>query len=362
MSTRSMVSVPQVSPARRFHQPVRQQNGWGGHFRLLPLVLLSLGLILAPCVSAQTINRIFFFGDSLSDGGNHFIATHESTKQPFPLDPPVASYDIGGHHFSDGATWAEQLATALHTPTSGSPSLRAPGLFTNYAIGRARARAGAPDFPQFDLNSQIKQYLSDFAGRPAQPTDLFVIWIGANDVDDALNALAVDPSGATSVGIIQSAIAAIIGNPQAGAPGIQGLYAAGARMFLVANVPDFANTPYVQFLGQNVDPSIPAISSLFTGFFDTGLDHALTALAAGLPPLPNQFVREFDVNALFNRLLKSPADFGLTDVTGRCTTPGVIGHALCSQPHSYLFWDGTHPTTAAHTVIAESAIGLLPRQ
>lgn len=361
MSTTSVVCTCCASPARRFHEPVGRQSGGGKRSWLLKALLLLLGSLLVPGLSAQSIHRIFFFGDSLSDAGNHFIVTHESTKQPFPLAPPEASYDIGGHHFSDGATWAEQLATALHLPASGSPSLRAPGIFTNYAVGRARARAGAPDFPDFDLNSQIKQYLSDFAGQPVLPSDLFVIWIGANDVEDALNALRLDPSGVTSMGIVQSAITAIIGSPNTGEPGMQGLYAAGARMFLVLNVPDFANTPYIRFLGQ-VDPSIPAISSLFTGFFDTGLHQALSTLAAGLPPQPNQLIREFDVNSLFNHLLATPAEFGLTNVTDRCTTAGVIGQAICSQPHRYLFWDGTHPTTATHRAVANTVLQLLPPQ
>ena len=105
---------------RRRHHPIRL------------LVLLALvSLSFAPCASAQAINRIFFFGDSLSDPGNHFIFTHLSSRQPFLLGPPDASYDIGGHHFSDGVTWAEELATQLHSPNSGGPALRAPGVFTD---------------------------------------------------------------------------------------------------------------------------------------------------------------------------------------------------------------------------------------
>jgi len=41
----------------------------------------------------------------------------------------------------------EQLARGMRMPTSGRPALREPGLFTNYAVGRARARANAPSSP-----------------------------------------------------------------------------------------------------------------------------------------------------------------------------------------------------------------------
>jgi phospholipase/lecithinase/hemolysin len=321
------------------------------------LVLLALvSLSFAPCASAQAINRIFFFGDSLSDPGNHFIFTHASSRQPFLLGPPEASYDIGGHHFSDGATWAEKLATQLHSPNSGSPALRVPGVFTDYAVGRARARAGATEFPYFDLTTQVQQYLKDFAGQQARPMDLFVIWIGGNDVDDALNALSTDPSGATSAGILQAAVTAVITN-------VQKLYfGVGARMFLIVNVPDFAKTPYVQFLGANVNPQIPALATLVTGFYDGALSQVVAGLNAGLPLQQNQFIRLLDVNALFSQILVSPDDFGLSNVTNRCTVPGVIGNAICSTPHEYLFWDGIHPTTTVHSAVAQRALEVLPPQ
>jgi phospholipase/lecithinase/hemolysin len=136
---------------------------------------------------ADAVTRLVVFRDSLSDPGNHFIAFGTSARQPYE-PAPEASYAVGGHHFSNGATWAERLAADL-----GGPALSVPGLFTNYAVGRARARAGAPAFPDHDLRTQIGQFLTDFRGQ-APSGDLYVVWIGANDVSDALSALAIDPS------------------------------------------------------------------------------------------------------------------------------------------------------------------------
>src|SRR5512140_10028 len=168
-------------------------------------LVLFVSLIGFSSASAQKIDRVIFFGDSLSDAGNHFIYSNgASSRQPFSFGPPEASYDIGGHHYSNGNTWAEQLATSLHTPTSGNPSLRGPGRFTDYAVGRARARANAPEFPYFDLATQVNQFLTDFGGQVPE-NSLVVIWIGGNDIDDALNALSGDPSGQTSAGIIGAA-------------------------------------------------------------------------------------------------------------------------------------------------------------
>ena len=315
----------------------------------LLVALTVVSLLIAPCASAQQISRIFFFGDSLSDAGNHFIATRTSSRQPFSLDPPIASYDIGGHHFSDGATWAEQLATALQIPTSGNPSLRVPGVFTNYAVGRARSGAHSPIFSDFDLSTQVNEYLSDFAGQPPQPTDLFVIWIGANDVGDALTVLLTppqlggDPSGKTSAIILGNAVQAVATN-------LAKLAAFGAPRFLIANVPDLAKTPYIRFLGVTQSPLIPQFASLFSGFYNQGLLQVV-----GQNPL----IRLLDTNALFEDILAAPENFGLSNTTDRCTTPLVQGNAICSQPHSYLFWDGFHPTTTTHTAIAQRALQVL---
>ena len=311
--------------------------------------------LLTLSASAQKIDRVIFFGDSLSDAGNHFIYSNgASSRQPFSFGPPEASYDIGGHHFSNGNTWAEQLATSLHVPNSGNPSLRAPGTFTDYAMGRARARANAPDFPQFDLSSQVNQFLSDFNGQVPE-NSLVVIWIGGNDIDDALTALLRDPSGQTSAGIVQAAATAVVDN-------VQKLYGSGARMFLIVNVPDLAKTPYVQWLGANVNSGIPGAGTLFTTYYNGGLNQLATGFPFLAPPdpvHPLRFVRLLDANALFDQIRATPVVFGITNSTDRCTTPNVTGNAICSTPNRYLFWDGIHPTNTTHNAVATAALQML---
>src|SRR5262245_59261603 len=155
--------------------------------RVLILLVLA-SLVLAPAAFAGDVAGLVFFGDSLSDPGNYFVAFGTVSRAPFePI--PDAPYAIGGHHFSNGATWAEQLARELGRPASGEPALETPGVFTNYAVGRARARAGAPTFAFYDLSTQVGNFLTDFGGH-ASADSVYVIWIGANDLSDALNALA----------------------------------------------------------------------------------------------------------------------------------------------------------------------------
>ncbi len=314
--------------------------------RRWPRVLILLGLLsllLASAAFADDPARLVIFGDSLSDPGNYFIAFGTVSRPPF-VPIPDAPYAVGGHHFSNGATWAEQLAKDLHQPTSGKPALRAPGVFTNYAVGRARARAGVPAFPFYDLSTQVGLFLSDFGGR-ASADAVYVVWIGANDLDDALNALASDPTGATSVGIIQAAIATVAGN-------IQMLWAAGARTFLIPNLPNLAITPAVRALG----PEAQFVATVFTAAYNGALDGALTALGQGLPQI--QFVR-LDVNALFEAVVAAPEAAGLTNVEDSCLTFYVVRHAICRRPDRYLFWDGIHPTKAGHDILADAALRVL---
>jgi outer membrane lipase/esterase len=311
------------------------------------LCVLLLGASLATA-RADESRGFVLFGDSLTDPGNHYIAFGQVTGPPYqPV--PIYPYATGGHHFSNGPTWAEDLTDELDTPVSGKPALREPGVFTNYAVGRARARPGAPVFPDFDLGTQVGAFLSDFGGQaPANRT--YVIWIGANDLFDALEALQLDPSGATSMGIIQQALAATAEN-------IQMLWGAGAREFLVLNLADPALTPYVRYLGPVAQGASTQLTAAYNG--------ALAQVLASLGALPQIQIRQFDINAFLHTVVSSPARYGLRDVQDSCLTFGVVTNAVCADPDRYLFWDGIHPTRAGHLLISfallKASVAMAPK-
>jgi len=81
--------------------------------------------------------------------------------------------------------------------------------------------------------SQVGLFLRDFDRRGPPVDALYIVFAGGNDLRDALNALASDPSGAASAAIVGGALSAIRDN-------LSALYAAGAREFLVANAPDLS--------------------------------------------------------------------------------------------------------------------------
>ena len=70
---------------------------------------------------------------------------------------------------------------------------------------------------------------------------------------------------------------------------------------------------------------------------------------------------QFDAFALFNAMVANAALYGFTNVEDSCVQGNVLfAVRLCSpnDENGYLFWDGTHPTTAAHQVLG----GGLPRR
>jgi phospholipase/lecithinase/hemolysin len=292
--------------------------------------------------SKPPFEKVVVFGDSLSDPGNLFVLTGQYSVRPFaPI--PSAPYAIGGFHFTDGQTWVEDLSRDLRSPSGSGPALRVPHLYTNYAFGGARARAGAGSAAP-DLSAQVGRYFADWAGT-ADAQSLYVIWLGANDLRDAVEALASDPSGATSVGMLQAAVGSVAQN-------VVALWSAGARTFLIPNEPNLAVTPAL----AAQPPQVQAAAAQLSAAYNAGLAQAVAGLGAQLPQ--TTFVR-LDVFTLVNSMLAAPKLYGFTNTTQPCLTFGVVVGAICSTPRDYLFWDAIHPTAAVHRVLANMAVGVL---
>jgi phospholipase/lecithinase/hemolysin len=215
---------------------------------------------------------------------------------------------------------------------------------TNYAVlGAATGAVGIPSAPPFTtenvaallygqaaldgtgLLSQAAEILA--AGPIADPGALFFVWGGAND-------LFIDPSA--GVDAINN-LAAVINL----------LYGAGARQFLVPNLPDLSLTPY----GLGLTPDERDLLQTLSMGFNAGLAGALN----GLDVLPGIDIERFDTFALFNAILANPGAFGFSNTTMPCITGNLaVGGSVCADPGSYLFWDSVHPTTAAHEVLGNA--------
>lgn len=298
-------------------------------------VMSAMLLIGLPAVSnAQgDFDDVFIFGDSLSDGGNIYALTGETSKAPYALIP-TRPYAIGGHHFSNGKTWAERLAQNLNDTNGGKPSLKNPGQNGNYAYGGARARSGSGNSSP-DSATQVLTYLGDHGG--ASPNALYVIQFGGNDLRDALVAGASDPA---AVGpILQAAVTELVGS-------IQMLYFAGGRNFLVANAPNLAHAPAVKLSGAE------GVAGFLTGLFNGGLEGGLQQLELFLPGI---VIYRLDMAGFTDAVVANPGDFGLTETNAPCLTFYTESDAKCANPEEHLFWDGLHPTAAAHNELANAA-------
>lgn len=279
----------------------------------------TLALLLASAAgSSQAQQRFVSFGDSLTDNGNLFALTG-----PLPTGP----YASG--RFSNGPVWIEYIApgqTRFATLPPGSPTPAGP---VNYAFGGSRTDTLATPGP--GTATQVGAFL--LGGGTFAPNDVATIWAGANDIFQGLPGAAATPATAQAV---IGGIAATAANNVAAQTGQ--LAGAGARTIIVVNLPDFAALP--QF---NTSPVAP-LAGFASNAFNTQLSTALAATAAANP---NARILQVNVNSLFQALVANPAAFGFSNVTQSCLAlPSCAGFA---------FFDGVHPTTAGHAIIAQVA-------
>lgn len=328
--------------------------------------LLLLSILVAGRASAEvSYNGLVVFGDSLSDPGNKYVVTGLTNTPPYDLLDdflvPDGPYTRGGLHHSNGNTWVEQYAKPLGMGNLVRPALRNPGVATNYAYGGARARDASVTSPNMHLPEQVSTYLASLAdsGGTAPPDALYVIFIGGNDIaPDAVTAFATINPG-VGIGIIIDAFASV-------GDRVAELYTAGARKFLIMNVPDMGlipamnpplNVPQASGLGTclsalyNNGSPLPFPYDQFCPPFPPGipgLDAVLDQLEANLTGI--EIIR-FDTFDKLQQIVLFPEGFGLLNGSDPCVTPEVPPFA-CMSPDDYVFWDGTHPTKATHSVIA----------
>jgi len=299
-------------------------------------LLLLLLLAVAPTTYAghSEYSGLIVFGDSLSDPGNAYAITGQEAVAPYDV-VPSAAYAIGGHHFSNGKTYVEKLARSIHLNSSAKAAFD-PELAkaTNYAVGGARARTGTTSI---DMTTQVGAFLSDVGG--SAPADaLYVIWLGGNDIRDALGAAFIDPTLATSFAILNDAVTTEAAN-------IGALVASGATRFLILNAPNLGVVPAVTALG----PGAVGAAVAFSAGYNDGLDTALDGLELFFPGIE---ITRFDAFSFLAAVVADGPAYGLPNTLMPCLTFGVIEDAVCDKPKSYLFWDGIHPTTATHGVLA----------
>lgn len=250
------------------------------------------------------INKLVVFGDSLSDTGTVFRATGG-------LYPPNPPYFQG--RYSNGRVWVEYLADRLQLT---------PNQISNFAYGGATTGNDSTSLVP-SLLGQVQTFTK--TNPEADVATLYVLWAGANDYLQGTSSVSAPVANLTKA--------------------IDALTTTGVRRILVANLPDLGQLP-----STRTSPQATALNTL-TQTHNQALRRALKVLSQQA----DLQIAFLDVNTLYREAITDSAKFNLANVTSACLT----GSRACSNPDRFLFWDGIHPTTAAHRILGETAFSVI---
>ncbi|KAL9128826.1 MAG: hypothetical protein Q9217_002579 [Psora testacea] len=275
----------------------------------------------------RSVENIFVFGDSWSDTWFDVAGEQPSPEQPMG-NPPFQGNKDAQHD-----RWPVHLTTAYND-----------SLIQTYCFARSGAsvehdivRNEHSDFFEQVEEEFLPRYV-DYEFGPqgwTSSNSLFITFFGVND-----NCITADWNNSRQVHAAQNKHYSSL---------LDTLYTAGARNFLLMNVPPIGRAP----VGN---PSIASsISDWNKRLMDVAADFRKDH--AGVT------VHEFDTFTFFNRVMDHPASFPETahyiNVTDYC--PAYAGKPVdldsvyeeCGVAlKQYLWWDGLHTTSPVHEAMA----------
>ncbi|KAF4948920.1 hypothetical protein FGADI_9204 [Fusarium gaditjirri] len=262
-------------------------------------------------------SRLIVFGDSFSDNGNGSWVVSNGT---WPVDP--AYYH---HSFSNGPKWNDVVAKKLNLELI---NLATGGATTNndFVAGGTGAESTIP------VPSAADQVLSFLSWDEPQAGDIFVHWIGANDI-----LFNTSITGAQVTSLINE--------------NVNRLFQAGAKNIILANYLNATTFPATYNSSAYNVPSVQAYAPALT--------KGLEQIAAGYSAYAKTAV--IDVQNLFNDLFSDPEAYGFDEdyvnpptacLTGVYTSEGVPRH-VCSDPEKHIFFDSYHPVQEVHALVAK---------
>ena len=277
--------------------------------------------------SASPYNSLVVFGDSLSDDGNNALTIGSLPGQVITGNTYVPTFPYASGVYSNGPVWATDAAAKFGVTLL--PSLQGG---TDFAYGGATTGPAVSVFP-FSLLTQANQYLG-VTGGVASPNALYVIAGGGNDARTAFATIAGCPACLVpTVASTAATFAANIGTI------VDQLQAAGAQHIVVWDTPNLGLAPAV----------VAAGGASLGSFLAASVNAALAQRLAG-----ELGVSTFDIFGLGTAIALDPLAFGFTNITDAC---GAVSGANCN---TYEFWDGIHPTAAAHVGIADAFVATVP--
>jgi phospholipase/lecithinase/hemolysin len=251
-------------------------------------------------------------------------------------------------------------------------------------LGRAR------QVGQFFVSGTIELQISDYLDRTLRDgkieradTTAFLIWAGANDyiskepISGLITTFLSSPEGEAGYKAVVERAGTQLGQH------VRTLYAAGARRFVMVNLPDLGRTPIVlqntTYAPEHLENNHAARKldlahrlTELTRYHNQILATAVEQLRMDLPGSEIILVDAFEhfkrLYGADDRAPLQPADYGY-DPTALAETLGYEGqrlplqqrcysgfynpvtvdpNSICPNPDQALFWDSVHPTTLTH--------------
>ena len=280
--------------------------------------------------AAWAYDSLYVFGDSLSDQGNFYAITGGSTPPPEYTDGTTYG------RFTNGKNYVDYLSSRLGISSGNSLSVG-----NNYSYGGARTDSHPQSsYGALSLLDQLAAY-NNSSKTTADPDALFIVWAGANNLKDIL----MPPSGTALTQ--QEVFNALTKTASDVGSAIATLADSGAKNLLVPNLPDLGIVPIATGGGsRNWD------ATLLSQSYNSILDGVLNGFEQSHPGIN---LMRFDSFALVDDVYNNPGKYGLTNVTTACYSAFVEpGGTVTGDPAEYLSWDGFHPTSAAHQILADS--------
>ncbi|GLJ29672.1 hypothetical protein SUGI_0585130 [Cryptomeria japonica] len=331
---------------------------------------------------------IYNFGDSTSDtGAIHFTFPYNMLAE----NPPYGQTYFGkpAYRYSDGRLSIDFFAKALGLPFL-SPYLQS--VASNFGHGANFAAAGATArdtsfIAPISLTVQINQFkifkqqvldgiqihgnLSFLPTAETFKTGIYILEIGGNDFSYGYMNLKLNTSE------VKNLILPRVARAVAGA--VQGLYSEGARTILVKDVgPQGCEAFWLTYFphsSNDFDEHGCSVSyNDAVQFYNRILKAQLSALRKQLPDAAIVYVNTYDIVYDF---FANPSKYGFEfttraccgvggkynyDYAVQCGSKGTINGqnvsaVSCSNPASYVSWDGVHWTDNANKILTQQILG-----
>ena len=306
----------------------------GAHFHAVEVHVFDDADALLGVVDAEFIvfrqvilpnmGSLLAFGDSLSDMGN--------AKASILNTPDVPPYWQG--RFSNGEVWLGGLYDAFGiTSTIGSGAASSG---SNRAFGGAQTGSGYAYLLIPNVGTQITAYLANV--QASIPNNALVsLWAGGNDF----------LYGTANADTIATNMEAHI----------RQLALAGARTFVVPNLPPLEDTPEIQSRSSSQQATIR------NEVID--YNNQLAAIVVGLRAELGITIYTVDAWTIFGDITANKQALGLTNVQDAACSGGSTllplpicnsGSAIAANVDEYVFFDKAHPTRVMHDIITRFAI------